>query len=823
MSKDQDHKNIDTVLSSETVALTKMQNAIGELLETNKQLENSIELKQQVDQLKKEAPSLPWFKRLVQIIPQVKYLFIKNDEQIAAERREINKEILTYVDDTLKRIGGKSSSLQVVIDKELQAGLENVLHKSLSEDQIKKAGELQARLDSLNVSQESFREIVPKVYNAKEAAALVRERTQLTQIQQDMTKLVDANTKVQGLLAIKQELADLRQELPSTWLESLKQVVAKIKHVFVSTPEEILKDTVVKNNVTLRHVDNALKTTGRIIESSVAARKDNLQKELESLGKRKLSEVQSAQLKDLSSKLESTFAKAVTASESLLTRNQGQDQSQALYSSTPNLQTTPLRSAPPPPPLNASLPNLAVQQQQEVTMPIPQAPPLPQGGLQGTQQITTGSIPLQPKRHAPDIPRTRTMSLSDINAQQPAESARRASMSLQPTRQAPLPPIRTTSLPNQEVQQPTKTTVPIAPPLPPGSHAIQQPDVAPVIPPAPPPPPPVVPGLQHGVHQVEGQVIPPPPPLPQDNQQQVTGTKGNQGGIQEEQPRDFREELKAVSQSKLKKTEGTIVNDLDALAASYNPISQNSFQRRLSMGDPVEDTREFIEGLNQKTLENFIKYTNAPDVTDADSLIDFLSTKTNNPDLQKRQYAVFTKIEQMEKEQNIQEQETILPQANIPPPPAAPPAQPQQQPTNQTPDRGNMLSAIKDFKPGNLKKTGNQYAQDQTKKTEEKTKKLEGAFAKISKMIPSPTVQVDSIKPDPDLDDWGDNNDDKQKKSTHSKPAVDAPKGELPTSLVAKAQAIGETIPKNDNVAGQTKPPPVPPLPPKTRPVGQVK
>lgn len=63
MSKDQhqqqDQKNIDTVLSGEANALTNMQNAVGELSETNKQLKDSIELKQQVDALKKESPSLP--------------------------------------------------------------------------------------------------------------------------------------------------------------------------------------------------------------------------------------------------------------------------------------------------------------------------------------------------------------------------------------------------------------------------------------------------------------------------------------------------------------------------------------------------------------------------------------------------------------------------------------------------------------------------------------------------------------------------------------------------------------------------------------------
>ncbi|OZG32305.1 hypothetical protein [Rickettsia endosymbiont of Culicoides newsteadi] len=489
-NQDQGQQEIEAVLLKETDALTKMQNVIGGLLEANKQLEDSIQLKQEVEKLKKEAPSLPWFKRLVQIIPQIKYLFIKNDEQISAEKREINREILTDVDDTLKKIGKKSSSLQVIIDKELQKGLDKILQKELSDKQKETAAELQEQLNNLAVSQENFREIVPKIYNANEAVALMHERTQLTQIQKDTTKLVNANDKVQELIAIKQQLAKLQQELPSTWLDGLKQIVTKIKHIFVSTPEKILEKTVTKNNETLRHIDNALKFTGKNIESSKLARKDKLHKELEKLTERKLSNEQSDAVKALSSKIDLAFSRAVSISEPLLTTiGQEQTQSQTLHSSMPNLQTAPLRQAPPPPPLaNASLPNQAVQQQNT----IPPAPPLPPGSI-GSQQAA-GSIP-RPTRPAPPPPSTHTTSLPDINAPQPEEHARRASMPSSTKRHAPPPPVRTTSLQNLADPQPN-----IATEIPP--------------PPAPPPSPPLhVPGLQQGAHQ-EPQIIPPPPPLP---------------------------------------------------------------------------------------------------------------------------------------------------------------------------------------------------------------------------------------------------------------------------------------------------------------------
>lgn len=100
------------------------------------------------------------------------------------------------------------------------------------------------------------------------------------------------------------------------------------------------------------------------------------------------------------------------------------------------------------------------------------------------------TVPLRPAPPPPP-PLTPTTSLPDINAPQPEEHARRASMPSSTKRHAPPPPVRTTSLQNL---------------------ADPQPNIAAEIPPAPPPPH-VVPGLQQGAHQ-EPQIIPPPPPLP---------------------------------------------------------------------------------------------------------------------------------------------------------------------------------------------------------------------------------------------------------------------------------------------------------------------
>jgi hypothetical protein len=774
MSKVQEQKSIDVVLSSEANSLTKMQNAIGKLLDANQQLKGSIELKQEVEQLKKEAPSLPWFKRFVQIIPQVKYLFIKNDEQIAAERREINREILTDVDDTLKKIGKKSSSLQVIIDKELQKGLDKILQKELSDEQKKIAAELQEQLIKLDVSPEKFRKIVPKFYNAKEAVALMHERTQLTQIQKDITKLVEANDKVQGLLAIKQQLAKLQQDLPSTWLDGLKQVVTKIKHIFVSTPEKILENTVIKNNETLRHIDNALKFTGKNIESSKLARKDKLHKELEKLTERKLSKEQSDAVKVLSSKIDLAFSRTVSISEPLLTTiGQEQTQSQTLHSSMPNLQTVPLRQAPPPPPLaNASLPNQAVQQQNT----IPPAPPLPHGGI-GSQQAA-GSIP-RPTRPAPAPPSTHTTSLPDINAPQPEEHARRASMPSSTKRHAPAPPppVRTTSLQNLADPQPNiATEIPS--------------------PPAPPPSPPLhVPGLQQGAHQ-EPQIIPPPPTAAQPAPPPLPD-----GGFDQPLPPPPPPPPPPPGQ----------IN---------NPAAANPIEGQENRGQLLN---EVVTGVTLKKAEIVDKKPSRDDMFDAIKAGKDGGFKLKTKEERDRIEEARVKKVGVEKDGDKGETETPIDiKASLEKAILARRHAFQDDDDDEQP-HADLVEFINN-------KDIDQFAL------------INKLGAEDDKDINSKEKLIEFIGKDfreQDFDEWEE--DDQEKKQTDivkklkelkenydnktldlsAKPVVEAvaTKENLPKELQAEVKAIAATIPKPGNVTGANKPPP-PPLPPKIRPVG---
>ena len=115
MSKDKEQQ-IESVLSQEKGKLLDTINSVRNLLKANKQLENSRHLQQKVKDLEKEYPSLPWFKRFVHTVTQVKYLFIKNDEEIAEEKRKINRDVLKGVDKILRDVGKQNLSLQEIID-----------------------------------------------------------------------------------------------------------------------------------------------------------------------------------------------------------------------------------------------------------------------------------------------------------------------------------------------------------------------------------------------------------------------------------------------------------------------------------------------------------------------------------------------------------------------------------------------------------------------------------------------------------------------------------------------------------------------------------
>ncbi|WP_375359132.1 hypothetical protein [Candidatus Tisiphia endosymbiont of Neophilaenus lineatus] len=456
MSKDKDQQ-IESVLSQEKGKLLDTINSIGNLLKANEQLENSRHLQQKVKDLKKEYPSLPWFRRFVHTVTQVKYLFIKNDEEIAEEKRRINRDVLKGVDKILRDVGKQNLSLQEIIDIELQAGCNKILTKELSEKQLERVKGLRESLANLGISHEKFSQIVPQVYNADEAKALHQERIRLLHVQQDLVKLLKANDNIKELLTIKKELAELWEELPSTWLDGLKKITAKIKHVFVNTPEQILEKNIPHNNKILKRVDEGLEITGKNIKDSTVARTNKLLEKLKELEGRDILKLRSGKVEALRNELETTFISAVTASHPL-SISQDLAQSQTMSSSMPE-RIIAKRPAPPPPLMRTtSMPNPTIHQAAENTITRSlSSSPLPHTSLQDSQNIqhreeTKPKTHIAGKGKAPSPP-----PLQNQEVQQAAESAIPPAPPLpsQNTilRQAPPPPTHSVPLQNQDVQQ----------------------------------------------------------------------------------------------------------------------------------------------------------------------------------------------------------------------------------------------------------------------------------------------------------------------------------------------------------------------------------
>ncbi|WP_341755739.1 WH2 domain-containing protein [Candidatus Tisiphia endosymbiont of Ptychoptera albimana] len=499
MSKDKDQQ-IESVLSQEKGKLLDTINSVGNLLKANEQLENSRHLQQKVEDLKKEYPSLPWFKRFVHTVTQVKYLFIKNYEEIAEEKRRDNRNVLKGVDKILRDVGKKNLSLQEIIDTELQAGFDKILTKELSEKQLNRVKELRESLVNLGISHEKFSQIVPQVYNADEAKALHQERIRLVHVQQDLVKLVKANDNIKELLTIKKELADLREELPSTWLDGLKKITAKIKHVFVKTPEQILKENIPLNNKILQRVDEGLEITGKNIKDSTVARTNKLLKKLKELEGRDILNLRSNKVEALRNELETTFISAVTASQPLST-SQDLAQSQAMSSSMPE-RITPKRPAPTPPLMRTtSMPNPTIHQAAGNTITSSlSSSPLPHTSLQDSQNIQHGEgtklkAHIAGKGKAPSTPPEQNQEVQQAAgfAIPPAPPLPGQNTLLRP---APPPPTHSVPLQNQDVQQAVGNAMAVPPP-------------------PPPPPPPPIEGLR-ATQQAAGNAMaaPPPPPPP---------------------------------------------------------------------------------------------------------------------------------------------------------------------------------------------------------------------------------------------------------------------------------------------------------------------
>ncbi|MFY9590079.1 hypothetical protein [Rickettsia endosymbiont of Halotydeus destructor] len=246
-----EEKKANQVLISEKKNLEQILNNIDNLIENNKQLEDFREVQKQITELKKEQNlSIPWFKKLIKIISNVKYVVVKSESQLTEEAiKNINKT-LQSVDNNLHLIAEKSAPLKETMKKEIRKNLEGLSGKNLSKEQQDKLENLE--LNPLLLTKLSENN---NIENA------------LFNIKNNILTLLDENKNITELTQIKQQIKEIKSETPLTFFEKLSKSFQKIKSIFVDTPEQVFQGSKQKTIEKLGHIEKALDSIDKNIKN----------------------------------------------------------------------------------------------------------------------------------------------------------------------------------------------------------------------------------------------------------------------------------------------------------------------------------------------------------------------------------------------------------------------------------------------------------------------------------------------------------------------------------------------------------------------------
>lgn len=212
---------LDHHLNQEKEALDKVLSNLNELCEHNQKLQGFIEIQKEVKELKKEhIKSLSWFKKLINTVSNIKYVFVKSEEQLAKDAIEQNNKLLKRIDNTILSVADKSGPLKQELQKELRKNFENLAKKDLSKDQRERLSNLfnnEYATKSENFSQLAM--VKPLYFsNAEE---LENQHNDLKVIQQNVLNLLTENSNIEELKKIQKQVAEIREEVPFTKLEKL--------------------------------------------------------------------------------------------------------------------------------------------------------------------------------------------------------------------------------------------------------------------------------------------------------------------------------------------------------------------------------------------------------------------------------------------------------------------------------------------------------------------------------------------------------------------------------------------------------------------------
>ena len=363
--------DINKLLAQENNALNTILSQVNELCEQNKQLQGLIEIQNKTKELEKEHNrSLPWFKRFVKTVSNVKYILIKSEEQLTNEAIKYNNKILKDIDNKIYNIVEKSAPLKQALQEEIEKNFKDLTKKNLSKDQ-------RARLSEVFFSYKSKPERFSALHMTNplqfiNAEALEKQYNSLNATKQNIQNLISENSNIKELKEIQKQVAEIRAEVPHTFFEKLNNIWQNVKNVFVNNSEQVLAKNKESNTRTIRKIDEQLYKTKHKFEELIENKERNIKDIITKLpDNEELQKIVSNLTKHMASKKEPILANSSLAKP--LENN---------ITPPPPLPENNIPSPPPPPP---PLPENNIP-------PPPPPPPMP---IMAPAQTETLSKPVE--------------------------------------------------------------------------------------------------------------------------------------------------------------------------------------------------------------------------------------------------------------------------------------------------------------------------------------------------------------------------------------------------------------------------------------------
>ncbi|CAK6588579.1 MAG: Arp2/3 complex-activating protein rickA [Rickettsia helvetica] len=360
--------DINKLLAQENNALNTILGQVNKLCEQNKKLQGLIEIQNETKELEKEHNrSLHWFKRFVKTVSNVKYIFIKSEEQLTNEAIKYNNKVLKDIDNKIYNIAEKSAPLKQELQEEIKKNFEDLTKKNLSKDQRERLSEVFFSYKSKPERFSALHMTNPLQFiNAEE---LEKQYNSLNATKQNIQNLISENSNIKELKKIQKQVAEIREEIPYTFFEKLNNIWQNVKNVFVNNSEQVLAKNKESNTRTIRKIDKQLYETKHKFEELIENKERNINDIIAKLpDNEELQKIVSNLTNHMTSKKEPILANSSLA--------------KPLENNIPPPPPLPENNIPPPPPLPENN--------------IPPPPPLPENNIPPPPPLPENNIPPPP-------------------------------------------------------------------------------------------------------------------------------------------------------------------------------------------------------------------------------------------------------------------------------------------------------------------------------------------------------------------------------------------------------------------------------------------